>query len=530
MIADKKKSSRRSKLDIARDTHEQARLEYETARFRRGTEVMNKWDAVEPNRHRTPAKIETKNEDKIFDATRRLKGCNLGRNLERNYSPGKSMLHQMRVNVVGALGKLKINLPGGEEGAEYFNEVFAKDCDFRDDIHWSTMCQNVLVSPIREGDMLGVVDNGVIEDTGKIITWEADQIVAVSKDVLGEKGYDPKDHTQENGIIRDKWGRILAYCVTGDHGSKIVNDPDKVTVLKRGVARLVKNPWRLNQGRGTPSLLTPSTNLIDLYEILASELQTSKRAAKLFATVKRTDSSTDWDGPAANPEYLPENDGRTAEEVATDGANQATHTARNYEILEAYTGGHTEYMDKEDELDIPDVKHPNKDMAAFVEAVHGMSGSALGLARAYTILRADSSYTSFRGDMILSWVTFYWLQKHLERTWADWVAKNVLEWALRKGEVKSLPDGWQRKISWKWPVMPEVDELDAQNAIAAALKNGTTDYSELLGPDWEKHFESLAAQFEKAKALGLPLGAFETKSGGMSNPKKDGAVTGAGNA
>jgi len=118
-------------------------------------------------------------------------------------------------------------------------------------------------------------------------------------------------------------------------------------------------------------------------------------------------------------------------------------------------------------------------------------------------------------------VTFYWLQKHLERSIADWTAIKVLGWAQRKKEIKSLPDGWQRKLSWTWPKMPEVDELDAQNAIAAALKNGTTDWSQLLGPDWEARITELGTQADVIRKANLPLAFFEGKSGGEINPKKN---------
>ena len=73
--------------------------------------------------------------------------------------------------------------------------------------------------------------------------------------------------------------------------------------------------------------------------------------------------------------------------------------------------------------------------------------------------------------------------------------------------------------------MPEVDELDAQNAIAAALKNGTTDYNELLGPDWQARLGELAKQTDFIRTSNLPLKQLETASGGVAdNPKKQAAA------
>jgi len=56
--------------------------------------------------------------------------------------------------------------------------------------------------------------------------------------------------------------------------------------------------------------------------------------------------------------------------------------------------------------------------------------------------------------------------------------------------------------------MPEVDGLKAQQASLLALQNGTTDYGELIGPDWRDHFDALAEQYEYAMSKGLPLSAF----------------------
>ena len=75
--------------------------------------------------------------------------------------------------------------------------------------------------------------------------------------------------------------------------------------------------------------------------------------------------------------------------------------------------------------------------------------------------------------------------------------------------------------------MPEVDELDAENAVAQALKNGTTDYAKLLGPDWHKRLEGLAEQLDVIRKLNIPAGVLEMKSGGTANAKKDGDNQGA---
>jgi len=511
-------TTKRTKLDKAKEENQLAAIQLDTMRKRA---ILNKYDVLEPNRSRRQASHEFKNEDGIFDMTKRLKGCNLGRDLERNYSPAKSILHQFRMNTVGSMGKLQVNAEGGGEAAAWFNEVWAKDPDYKTDLHWSDWLQNTVAAIIREGDQLTVFDDNLTDDdSGKLITWEADQVVPLTQKAFEKAMYKDRkaEDIQENGIIRNKHGRELAYIATGKRGMTVIDTPDDVTIWMRGLAKLIRNPWRHNQGRGVPSLITPAANFLDLYEILASELQTAKKAAKQYANVKRTDAVTDWDDPGSAPEFLPENSGKTAATVDAEGANVATaNGAQNYERLEAFAGGFVDYLDVGDEVQIPDLKHPNSQLAPFMDSVHGMSGAALGLASAYTKMRADSSYTAFRGDMIMSWVTFYAYQKWLERQVADWIAVKAIQWGIRKGEgFEAPPAGWERKLAWTWPRMPEVKEIDAQNAVEKSLKNGTTDFSALLGPDWKDKLDAYAEQVEYVREKGLPLNVLETKSGGTT--------------
>ena len=522
MIAASAPKTRKSPLE---KRNEELRLELSNAvlerRLSQVKALSGRYDAVETNTKRRQPQIETKSEDQTLDPRKRLLSHNLGRDLERNFSPARGILHQFRVNVVGAEGKLQVNTTDGEAAANWFNRVWAKDCDYRDDLHWSVVAQNVVASAMREGDVLVVFDDGITpEDTGKLLHFEADQICNLAESEFQKiTGY-VKGWTQESGIVRDNTGRIMGYICTGKRGLTMASKIEDVTFYPRAVARLVKNPWRLNQGRGVSALLTSATNFQDLYEILAKELQSAKVAASLAGFIKRSDAVTDWDSPATGAAYLPENVGKGATETASEAANGTDPAAPNYERFESLTGGMFEYMADGDSAEFPDINRPNIHLAEFMEAVLGHAGASVGLARAYTILRADSSYTSFRGDMVLSWATFYMLQKWLERSYADWVAVKAIGWAVRKGLLK-LAAGWEQAISRKWPVMPNVDELKEANAVKQALKNGTTDYSQQLGPDWKRRLQSFAEQVAEIRRLKLPLSVLETVGGTAEQPQKD---------
>jgi capsid protein len=528
--------SKLNPLTEAKRLNALARLELDTALRKKKLEVLQKYDATEHGSQRRQSKVELQDEDGLYPMQRRGLGVNIGRDLERNYAPVKGILHQFRMCVVGDKGKLQINAKDSATDAErqackdwtdWFNQEWARDCDFRDDLHFSTVLQNVVTAPMREGDLLAVVDDGLIPEsmggkpggTGKLLHWDSDQIVPLSQELLDASPF--KGMQQENGIIRNQWGRILAYSTTGKRGLGVITDQADATIWTRENAKLVKNPWRVNQGRGIPTCLTSATNFIDLYEILAAELASAKRAAILAGYTKRKNTEMTPDTPGQGAEFLPENQGKTAEEIALEQAGSG-EAPLNYENFEKLTGGMWEYIDSEDSIEMLKLDRPNVNLPAFTDAVLGTAGASFGLARAYTLLRADSSYTSFRGDMVLSWAgAFYPGQKWLERTYADRTAVKVLTWAQRVGVLPvKLPAGWERSISWQWPTMPHVDEAKEAGAEAQSLKNGTLDFSEALGPNWLQKFQAFARQLAEARKLQLPLSVFEQKSGGAA-PSED---------
>lgn len=504
------------KLEKAERENRRVRLELQTKLIERRLKILASYDATKTSVKRRQPKRETKGESDIYSMRERWKGCAVGRDLERNYSPAKAILHQMRMNVVGSLGKIQVNIKGGDEASSWFNSVWAKDCDYRDDNHFSVILQNVVASVIREGDLLVVFDDNVTrDDSGKLLHWESDQIIPLTEAEFDKSEYGKNGNVQDNGIIRDRLGKILYYICTGKRGLTSLDSIADATIYPREIARLVKNPWRLNQGRGVPSLITSATNFVDLYEILSKELQTAKVAASLAGYTKRSDAVADWDNPGGGLEFLPENAGKSAGEVASESAGGGD--APNYERFESLTGGLWEYLDAGDEVSLLDINRPNVHLPEFIESVLGFSGASLGMAKAYTMLKAENSYTAFRGDMILTWASaFYPMQKWLERTYADWVAVKALGWAQRKKIIKPLKEGWEQSISWLFPRMPSVDELKESNAEAQKIKNGTTDYAELLGPSWAEKLKALADQLDYARELNLPLAAFEQKSGGMA--------------
>ena len=474
------------------------------------------------SKQRRKAKLEVKGEDYQLDGFKRPQMLSLGRDVVRNYTTAKAHENQFRVNVVGVGPKIHINIddPACKEASDWFNGVYMKNCDARDDTPYNENCMNLLTCAKREGDSVVAFDNFYNND-GKLFFWEADQLAEIDKKewkkLAAEKGWkapgkDGEIYSQSQGVVYDKMGVVKAYIVCEDRkpGAKKFKD---VTILPREeTAKLMKTPWRFNQRRGVPGISAALAHYLDSYEMQSAELQSGKLNAKLAGKVKRRDDLDD--------DLLLENDidpddytgTTTSDGTETNQTGAPLNT--NYTKFENLCGGLVEYMDDIDDFELLDNKRPNVNVKDYLETININNGASLGLSKVYSTLTASTSYTAFRGEMLLAWAQFIVDQKWLERRFVDWNAIKALNWAMSKRLISKLPEGWENKISVTWPEMPVVDPLKLQLAIAKALKNGVTDFSKLLGPNWKSHLTAFAEQVDIIRELSLPLDLLETKSGG----------------
>jgi len=472
---------------------------------------------------RRKSSVETKGEtgkQGILNPFDRLNALNLCRDAVRNYSSAKSIEHQLKVNIIGPSPKIQVNTGDefGKEVTDWFNTDWAKDCDFRQERRLAKLAQLVVAGRKREGDLLTVFDDNMIKDSGKILFYESDLICDVSGDAADK--IKEKKWTQTDGIISDEWGREVGYVTTHRRGMSSVPEAD-ATIWTRdpddkdaNMVKLIREDYRLIQGRGISPMLSAISDFLDCYEMRSKELQSAKVAASMYASVKRKEAETDFDDPRFDPDNENPSDQDDSYDPDASTLPEDQDEPATYEALEKLTGGYTNYLDKEDEIEFPDINRPNVAMKEFLDYVMDQGGSVFGFAHAYTRLKADTSYTAFRGDMILTWVSIYADQKDMEHDFLDWVAVRAIRWNMRKNGFKNeAPEGWEKTISWNLPKIPYIDELKERKAHSEGLKNGELKYSDILGPDWQKHFEQYSKELEAARGLGLPLNVFETKAG-----------------
>jgi len=483
------------------------------------------YDIVGPGagKKRRPARVEyhgeTGTNSRQLPPMSRLMAIALVRDACRNFSSARSIIQQVALNVVGTEYKVIIKDPSvkGRENdpshpvvaaQKWFNEKWSKNPDFRNDNHLCDVNRLLLASVVREGDVGMLFDRDFLQ-TGKIVTFESDQI-------CDPRPLPPGVAESNDGVLLDDYGREIGYCTHFSRGKTEVN-PDAAHIFPRdplnpdaNMFKLLRMPWRANQNRGTSDMFSFVADLLDVYEMRSKELQSAKVAATMAGKVTRKEATA---GPATtDARYDPSVAVSDAEEEDTPAAAESD----NYNNFEALTGGVMEYMENGDDFSLLTNNRPNINGIPFTEHIIKSAGSALGMARCYATMEAQTSYTAFRGEMVMTWVMFRYWQKWLERSVQDWQAVRAINFAVSIGELKPLPAGWDRYLAWQHPKMPSLNPLVDQNTFLAALKNGSTNLEQELGPNWKSVVQELISEVEFMRESNLPHAMFETKAGAIA--------------
>ena len=488
-----------------------------------------RYDAVEHTGNRHRRLMDRGSEESEFRRYDRMYAISLGRDMHRNQAKFVALERTISRMVAGTV-RAQVNTDDkawNREAEHYFNHVFAPDCLLTiPRTHLSELCQQLVAALIREGDALVVFDDGLAKNSGKLLVFEADQLVMMAEADFARL-YPGK--YQEAGVILDHLGCIYGFITSA---VRVTDDaqirPNTLSVLPESEcivyttdeAVLLAARYRPGQVRGVPEVLPVSIALDDADAMVKSEMLTAKRAAKTFATVSLGEASqnaiADADLMAAleQQEAAGNIDPATGEIINPDAAPKQETARPHYQSIDNDDSAIVTYLDGRDKLDFHDPQRPNLDIQTFYKERNSDAAASLGLAGGYAEMRVTNSYTAHRGESLLTWSSIYDRQKHLERTLLDWLAVRVIEYGMEHGFVPAAaPDGWRTLISWDLPTMPPIDEKTSIDAQSAALKSGLTTYRDLLGSDWEDHMRELAAELKLARELELPISPLETVSG-----------------
>jgi len=486
------------------------------------------YEAVNPptSRQRKPTVIELTGEDGILTATKRGHLTDLSRQAMRNGPERRAIDQQRRVNIVGTLGgKLTCNFAGGDEVAKWFNSTWAPHAGFVDSAHFNNILKLVVQSLDTDGDCVLLFDDGFItggNGTGRVRAFETDEIASIEpaefKKLMGDA------YTQTQGVLFDALGAFCGVVVsTSQRGKQTFTAKDgKAWILRRDpFAREWSENWifcaartRFNQARGISPLVAAINTLTDIHEIAASETQSAKVNSQLVGQII-SDAKDDVDAdsiPDAFKAAVQDAGAEADAEIAEGDADKVEFTLEEMEAI----GAHFDEMPAGKRFELLDTKRPNPNMAAYLDWLVGSAAATLGMPKLYAMLRAEASYSAARAEMCLAWTTFEECQKELERTVCDWIGRQAIAWGVRTGEIKvTLPDGWDKLLSWNWPKPREIDETKTVAATREKLRIGLTTYRKELGPDYQATLQEWAAEVKEFEALGIPHPALQTVAGAV---------------
>lgn len=476
---------------------------------------------------------EHENEDQILSEWQRGAMLNLARNQARNSSTLCSILKQFDLQAVGTTGGKATFVFDDPVVAEKLRGAFAawaRNADFFDGLPLNAFLKLVLKTYILGGDMVLLFDDNMIEDSGRLLIYEPDEIGNLSKEDFAKAYGD--GYSQSLGRVYNANARFCGAIVSRSCRGEKLFALDKSYTLKLDPNASVldsawimpRNVFRVAQGRGVSPLCSSLATIIDLEDLTNYELQAAKKNSQTLAQVVSTDDRED--GPVLGSALAGSDfSGMTDDEINAAVMAEAEE-APTVVTLDQIRGAGVLYeaMPDRKKLELLDTKHPNANMPEFIRWLAGRSAAPFGLGSVYATLKADASYTAFRGEQVMSQPAFEEAQKFLEGV-CDWIIYRWAKWAVRKNVIGQnlLPANWLHLVTWQWPKMREVNQVDEQNAVSMKLKNGTGSYLEIYGADWKEKLAQIAEEIKFCKSVGLPHPALQTVSGGIieTNNKED---------
>lgn len=476
------------------------------------------YEAVKPStaRNRAPSWVERDGEDGAVTHNERNRIVNMHRQMLRNSPTRVAQDQQIRVHVVGSVGgKLYASFPqeyraAADEVMDYFNHTWFPKAEFTFRKNFNWLLKTVLTAEDTNGNVVLVFDDGILtggKGTGRIRGFEGDEIANL-KD--GDSMLAARGLHQRAGFLYNSVGMFSGVILsTSQRGEDEFDASKGVRILTMDPFDDAADPnWitlgdmrRFNQGRAVSPLTAALCCLIDLHETTASEAVAAKMNAQLVGQILSSAESDVSNAPLAFED---------SEDATTEAATINFSTQELNAI-----GAHFDQMPEGLKIELLDTKRPNANMPSYIEFLTGLVGGTRGLARVYATLKAQTSYTAFRGEQVMTQPSFEEAQQDLEREVCDWAARHVIRRAVKLKLIKSpLPVGWEKMLAWNWPKMIEVSEKDAQSALQLKLKNGMTSLTRELGPG---EMERIAAEQAREAAIfresGLIYPTSETASG-----------------
>lgn len=463
--------------------------------------------------------IEHRDEDEILNTYGRGKMLDLARNATRNSSTFNSILKQLDLNVVGTKGgKAIFNFDSSSKLKTEFSK-WTRDADFFDGLPFNTLLKLILKTYMLGGDMVLMFDDGLIEDSGKLVIYEPDEIGSTTDEAIAQ--HYGAFARQSLGRVYNSNGRFIGAVVSRSQRGADVFDPTKSYFLRRNPDAsmfdsfwlMPRNVFRVSQGRGIPPLASSLATILDLEDLCGFEIAAAKKNSQTLAQVLQEPSQyTDNEEKPSAFDTEADIDSMTDEEVeeAIRQEQQSNVQTMTLDRVRA-AGAIYQVMPEKYRMELLDTKHPNANMPDFIKWLAGRSAAPFGLTQQFATLQADGG--AFRAEQLMTWPTFYEGQKFLEGI-CDWTLYRWSLWANKRGIISNVPEDFISSVSWAWPTMDELDETAHQNAVEMKLRNLTGTLKDELGSDWQEKLNQIKEEIDWCKKNNLPHPAFSMISGG----------------
>ena len=393
---------------------------------------------------------------------------------------------------------------------------WTRNADFHLADGFNRMLKRVLREWVIGGDVVLLFDDGLVEDSGKVLVFESNEIVNVSQTVVEERY--GKGAWCSQGKVYNKNGRHIGTIVSKSQCNAALGevDPSACYFLKKdpnaspldGYWFQFSNSWR--KGRGVTPAASAIATIHQLEDLVQSELLASRMNSQLFCWLIQKEKNTDVPVPMAFDEE--DIEGMTPEQINA-AAKEAEETERVVELRRAKecSVGFEQLPDGFEAQQVT-TQHPNQSVEVMVNFLANRCAATLGLSRVYAT--GNPSDSDYRANQLFTWPAIAEFQKALEQV-ADWVFNCYVKWAVKKGIVKGyVAEDFMDYCSWSWPRIDSFDEVKEQEAIEKKLRNMTSTLKRELGSDWKEQLEQYKYEIDWCKKNGLPHPAFNMLSGG----------------
>ena len=248
-----------------------------------------------------PSTADNRPEDEILSPYKRAKLLDLTRNLVRNSSLFNTILGQMTTNVVSTCGgKVILSLPNEQANTSiktaFYN--YTRNVDFYSGDTFNHLLKRVLREYVIGGDCVLLFDDGLVEDSGKILVFESNEIVEVAPEVV-EQHYG-KGAWCSQGKVYSKNGRHIGTIVSKSQANKVLSvsgepvDPNACYFLKKDPNGCpLESPWyhfssNWREGRGVSQAASAIATIHQLEDLVQSELMASRRNSQIFCWLTQT--------------------------------------------------------------------------------------------------------------------------------------------------------------------------------------------------------------------------------------------------